>query len=163
MHLKTLFTTLSVLIIISITLGTISLRQMDNEAREFINTTILGLFADWNNRDFLTHTSNELRQNLTDEQLHKINLIFRRLGKLLNYHGAYGGVSITRWHIRVRYKAQASFQNGQFTATITLIKRQGNWAIGRFEYQYAFFPNRRHSGSIKHASLRSVPCSSMPV
>jgi len=153
MRLNTFFITLislTFLVIISISLGAINLRQMDKETREFINTTMLGLFVDWNNSEFLTYTSNEFRQNLTNEQLSKINLVFQRLGNLLNYHGAQGGVSRNNdWDISVRYKVHASFQNGQITAIITLIKWQEKWTIGRFEYQYAFFPNRRDEGSLK--------------
>jgi len=143
MRLNTFF----IIVIISISLGTLKLRQINKETREFVNITMLGLFADWNNSEFLTYTSNGFQQNLTSEQLFKINLIFQVLGNLLNYHGAQGGVS--RWDISVRYKVHASFQNGQFTAIITLIKQQQKWAISRFEYRYAFFPNRRHSGSLQ--------------
>jgi len=150
MRLKTFFITLIGLVIISISLGAINLRQMDKETRDFINTTMLDLFVDWNNSEFLTYTSNEFREKLTNEQLSKINLVFERLGNLLNYHGAEGGVSRNNyWDISVRYKVQASFQNGQFSATITLIKQQEKWTISRFEYQYSFFPNRRDEGSLK--------------
>jgi len=145
-----------ILIIISLSLvsgyGTFSLQQMNIEAREFINRSMLGLFVDWNDRDFLTHTSNELQQKVTDEQLQKMNVVFTRLGELLNYHGAYGGLfrsSHNWWYINPRYKVHASFQGGYFIAIITLIKRQGKWIIGRFEYKYSFFSNERHAGSLK--------------
>ena len=100
----------------------------------------------------MNRTSKELQQQMTKMQINDFNTIFGQLGELLNYHGAYGGLfrsSTSIWHINPRYKVIASFQGGQFTAIITLIKRQGKWAIGRFEYKYTFFPNKRHSGSLK--------------
>jgi hypothetical protein len=161
--MNNLFTTLRsffLLIILSITLGvgyaTFSLREINFEARGFINITMLGLFADWNESDFLMHISHELRKNMTDRQLQQMNGVFARLGKLLNYHGAYGGLFRSRknwWYINPHYKVHASFQGGYFAATITLIKQQGKWAIGRIEYQYRFFPNKRDSASLKLASL----------
>ncbi|MDM8559562.1 hypothetical protein [Candidatus Parabeggiatoa sp. HSG14] len=153
-----LFTTLSgfFLLIIFASLGTIygtfSLQQIHTEARGFTNITMLGLFVDWNNRVFLTHTSNELRKNLTEDQLYKIDKIFTQLKELLKYHGAKGGLfrsNTTWWHINPRYSVQGSFQGGQFMAIITLVKQQENWAIGRFEYKYVFFPIPRHVSSMK--------------
>jgi hypothetical protein len=145
-----------ILLIVSITLGVgyalFSLQQMNVEARSFINTTMLSLFVDWNNDDFMTYTSRELRKNLTPKQLENINIVFIRLGQLLNYHGAQGGVFRSPrawWELVARYKVRASFQGGQFVAVVTLIKQQGNWVIGRFEYQYAFFPKEPHHGSLK--------------
>ncbi len=157
--MNNLFTTLRsffVLIIVSITLGvgyaTFSLREMNIDARGFVNITMLGLLADWDDNDFLRHTSNDLRQNLKDEQLQKMNVVFTRLGDLLNYHGAYGGLfrsSNNWWYINPRYKVHGSFQGGYFVATITLIKQQGKWVIGRIRYKYSFFINDRNSGSLK--------------
>jgi hypothetical protein len=154
-----LFTTLrgfALLLIISITLGStygfFTLQQMNQETRQFVNTTILSLLADWDEKKFLTHTSKGLRQQLTDKRLHQINGVFIRMGELLNYHGAKGGLfrsSGLWWHVSPRYRVQASYQGGQLMVTITLIKQQGQWTIGRFEYQYAYFPIRRHPGSLK--------------
>jgi len=154
-----LFTTLrgfALLLLISITLGSIygsfTLQQMNQETRQFVNTTVLSLLADWDENKFLTHSSNGLRQQLTDERLLQINKVFIRLGELLNYHGAKGGLFRSGgiwWHVSPRYRVQASYQGGQLMATITLIKQQGQWTIGRFEYQYAYFPIHRHPGSLK--------------
>ncbi|HEW99027.1 MAG TPA: hypothetical protein ENF37_10395 [Beggiatoa sp.] len=145
-----------VLLFISITLGagygSFSLQQMNIEARGFVNTTMLGLLADWDESEFLIHASDDLRQQMTSEQLSKINVVFTCLGELLNYHGAKGGLFRSTaywWHVSPRYKVLASFQGGQFVAVITLIKQQGNWVIGRFEYKYAYFPLQRHPGSLK--------------
>ncbi|RKZ90762.1 MAG: hypothetical protein DRR19_09140 [Candidatus Parabeggiatoa sp. nov. 1] len=145
-----------VLLIVSISLGAgygiFGLRQMNIEARGFVNTTMLGLFANWDNSDFLIYTSDELQKNLTTDQLNQINGVFAHLGELLNYHGAKGGLFRTTtswWRMNPRYKVLASFQGGQFVAVITLIRQQGNWVIGRFEYKYTFFPNRQHPGSLK--------------
>ncbi|EDN65637.1 hypothetical protein BGP_5237 [Beggiatoa sp. PS] len=77
--------------------------------------------------------------------------VFRHLGRLLNYHGAYGGLyrsSTSIWHINPRYKVLASFKGGRFVAIITLIKQQGKWVIGRFEYKYTFFSNKRYVGTL---------------
>jgi hypothetical protein len=139
-------------ILVGAAYGILSLQQMNTEARNFVNMTMLELFADWDNKDFVNRTSTELQQQMTISQLNDFNIVFSQLGDLLNYHGAYGGLfraSASIWHLNPRYKVTASFQGGQFTAFITLIKRQGKWAIGRFEYKYTFFPNKRHSGSLK--------------
>ena len=163
MHLNTvfhnLFTTLHgflILLLVSISLvvgyALFSLEQMNLDARGFVNTTMLDLFVDWDNQDFMRYTSDELQQNLTKEQLENIHVVFIRLGELLNYHGAVGSVfqsSGAWWQLVARYKVQASFQGGQFVAIVTLIKQQGDWVIGRFEYQYAFFPQKPHHGSLK--------------
>ena len=145
MRLNSLFTILSGLIILSISIGviygTFTLQQINRKTQIFVNTTMLGLFADWNNSEFLIHASDELQQNLTIEQLDKINSVFTQLGKLLNYHGAQGGVfrsTTSLWSVNARYKVHASFQGGQFTAIISLVEQQGKWVIGRFDYQYAF-------------------------
>jgi hypothetical protein len=147
-----------ILLFISVTLGatyaTISLKQMNFEARGFVNLTMLDLLVDWDNRKFMTHTSHELQQKMTKEQLYNMRNVFRRLGRLLNYHGAYGGLyrsSTSIMHINPRYKVLASFKGGQFFAIITLIKQQGKWVIGRFEYKYTFIPNKQHTGSLKWA------------
>ncbi len=161
MHLNTFFRNsfvtingFTILLIVLIFLGTstLSLKQMNLQGREFVNLTMLSLLADWNTKKFLNYTSNELQQHLTAEQLDKMNSVFIRLGNLLNYYGAHGGLFISStnsWHINPRYKVQASFQGGYFLAVIILIKQQGKWVIGRFDYKYSFFPNKRHIGSLK--------------
>ncbi len=163
MRLKILFynsfNTLSgfiILLILFVSIGTIystfSLQQMNIEVRRFVNKTMLDLLVDWDESKFLTYTSDELQQHLTDKQLRKMNLIFIHLGELLNYQGANGSVFRSMnswWHTTARYKVLASFQGGQFMAIITLIKENGNWIIVKFDYQYAFFPNRRRLGSVK--------------
>lgn len=152
----TTFSGFFILLIIFVSLGlgygSFSLRQMNQDARRFVNTTMLGLFADWDNSHFLTYTSEELQEHITDDQLRKMGQVFTRLGELFNYHGARGGLfrsASSWWHVGARYKVQASFQGGQFIAVVTLIKQQGNWTIGRFDYQYVFLPMEKHSGSLR--------------
>jgi len=150
---------LIILIVLGTGFGTLSLQQMNVDGREFVNTKMLGLLADWDTKKFLNCTSNELQQNLTEEQLDKMNFVFTSLGELFNYHGAYGGLFISTTnslHVNPRYKVRASFQGGYFLAIIILIKQQGKWVIGRFDYKYSFFPNQRHIGSLKMAGKWSV-------
>ncbi|MDY6992123.1 MAG: hypothetical protein SVR94_05880 [Pseudomonadota bacterium] len=126
-------------------------RRMGEEARQFANVTMLNLLVDWNENSFLGLSSPELRQQITSEQLHDIDLIFEQLGILLNYHGAHGQLfrSNYGWYIAARYHVYATYQQGQFAAILTLIKRQGHWRITQFEYEYALFPMQKRAGSLK--------------
>ncbi len=157
MHLNTFFHNLfTIFLIVLIFLGTgyssLRLKQMSLEGREFVNLTMLNLLVDWDTKTFLNHSSSELQQHLTAEQLDKMNSVFTRLGNLLNYYGAHGGLflsSTSNWHINPRYKVRARFKGGYFLVVIILIKQRGKWVIGRFDYKYSFFPNKRNIGSLK--------------
>lgn len=163
MHFHSFFsskTDFTILLIISIVIGVgysiFSFKQMHSETREFVNIAMLDLFSEWDETEFLNYTSNRMQKKLTSAKLQKINIVFTRLGKLLNYHGAYGGIyhSDSSWlHVVVRYQVSASFQDGKFAAIVTLIKQHGNWAIAKFEYRYAFFPIERGLGSLKLVSI----------
>lgn len=145
---------LGLFFVIGIGFSTSSLQQMNHEARYFVNTTMLNLFVQWNEDKFATFTSDEMRERMTEDQLIRLNMVFNHLGHLLNYHGARGGLyrsSASWWLMVARYRVRASFKGGQFVAVITLIKQDGRWTIGRFDYQYAFFSNQAHPGSLKMA------------
>lgn len=145
-------TFLLLMIIVSITYINYSVEQINRETKVFINTTMLGLLADWNEDQFLHYSSQALQQNLTQKQLNKINHVFIQLGNLLKYHGAYGGVfrsNTSWWLMNPRYTVIASFDGGEFIGIITLIKQDAKWSIGRFEYKYNFYPIRRDNSSLK--------------
>ena len=153
-------TSLIILLIVSIGAGIgysiLSLKQMHLETREFVNIAMLDLFYEWDETEFFNYTSNRMQKKLTNAKLQKINIVFTRLGKLLNYNGAYGGLfhSKVSWlHVVVCYQVSANFQGGKFAALITLIKQRGKWVIGKFEYKYAFFPMERQQGSLKLVSI----------
>ncbi len=153
-------TSFIILLIVSIGTGIgysiFSLKQMHVETREFVNIAMLDLFSEWNEDEFLNYTSNRMQKKLTNAKLQEINVVFIRLGKLLNYHGAYGGLfrSKVSWlHVVVCYQVSANFQGGKFAALITLIKQHGKWVIGKFEYKYAFFPIKRQLGSLILVSI----------
>ena len=153
-------TSFIILLIISIGAGIgysiFSFKQMHIETREFVNIAMLDLFSEWDEDEFFNYTSNRMQKKLTNAKLQEINVVFTRLGKLLNYHGAYGGLfhSEVSWlHVVICYQVSANFQGGKFAALITLIKQQGKWVIGKFEYKYAFFPIERQLGSLKLVSI----------
>jgi hypothetical protein len=163
MHFHSFFsskTGFTILLIVSIGIGVgysiFSLKQMHAETREFVNIAMLDLFSEWNENEFINYTSNRMQKKLTNDKLQKINIVFIRLGNLLNYHGAYGGLfhSKASWlHVVVRYHVSANFKGGKFAALVTLIKQHGNWAIGKFEYKYAFLPMEQQVGSLKLVSI----------
>ncbi|MBE9561827.1 MAG: hypothetical protein IMF12_03025 [Proteobacteria bacterium] len=97
-----------------------------------------------------------MQKKITTNKLQKINVVFTRLGKLLNYHGAYGGLfhSKSSWlHVVVCYQVSANFQGGKFAALVTLIKQRGDWTIAKFEYKYTFLPVERQLGSLKLVAI----------
>ncbi len=163
MHFHKFFsskTGFTIFLIVSIGAGVgysiFSVKQMHSETREFVNIAMLDLFSEWNETEFLNYTSNRMQKKLTNVKLQKINIVFTKLGKLLNYHGAYGGLfnSNSSWlQVVVCYQVSANFQGGKFAALVTLIKQHGEWAIGKFEYKYAFFPIERQLGSLKLVSI----------
>ncbi len=129
-------------------------QQMKREASQFVNITMLDLLATWDDQVFLIHITPELQQNTTVEQLEDMRRVFAHLGELLHYQGAQGGLFRTGqwwWQIVARYTVQATFQRGQFTATVLLIKQQGEWVINGFEYEYTYFPVPRRVGALKLA------------
>jgi len=149
---RSFVTFLLLLIIISITYVNYSVKQINRETKVFINTTMLVLLADWDEKKFFNYSSYALQQNLTEKQLNQINDVFIQLGSLLNYHGAYGGLfrsSTSWWLMNPRYTVVASFDGGEFIGVITLIKQNAQWSIGRFEYKYNFFPIQRDNSSLK--------------
>ncbi|WP_069471145.1 hypothetical protein [Candidatus Marithrix sp. Canyon 246] len=149
---RSFVTLLLLLIIISITYVNYSVKQINRETKVFINTTMLVLLADWDEKKFFNYSSYALQQNLTETQLNQINDVFIELGSLLNYHGAYGGLfrsSTSWWLMNPRYTVVASFDGGEFIGVITLIKQNSQWSIGRFEYKYNFFPIQRDNSSLK--------------
>jgi hypothetical protein len=149
--LKGFIILLIIFISIGIGFGTTSLQQLNQGSRQFVDTTMLSLLTHWDNHEFFTYTSNGLQQRLTAAQLQQMKWVFRRLGNLLNYQGAIGGVfhsPTAWWQVGARYKIQANFEGGRFIAIITLIKQEGNWAIGRFDYRCNFYPIEKQVGSL---------------
>jgi hypothetical protein len=136
---------------IGIGFGTTSLQQLNQGSRQFVDTTMLNLLTHWDNYEFFTYTSNGLQQQLTTSQLQQMKWAFNRFGNLLNYQGAIGGIfhsPTAWWQVGARYKILANFEGGRFTAMVTLIKQEGNWAIGRFDYRCDFYPIAKQVGSL---------------
>lgn len=162
MHLLTLLhsflTTLKGFIIllllfigIGIGFGTTSLQQLNQGSRQFVDTTMLNLLTHWDNSEFFTYASDRLQQRLTGIQLQQMKGVFNQLGHLLNYQGAIGGIfhsPTTWWQVGARYKIQANFEGGKLIALITLIKQEGHWAIGQFDYRCHFYPIEKKVGSL---------------
>jgi hypothetical protein len=143
---------LLVFVSIGVSYGLWSQQQMRQESQQFVNITMLGLLAGWDDNEFLGHIAPELQNHTTEEQLRDIKRGFANLGGLLNYHGAQGGLFRTGqwwWQVVARYQVQASFQRGGFSAEIVLVKQQGKWIIGSFEYEYSLFPIAPQLGSLK--------------
>ena len=149
--LKGFIILLIIFISIGVGFGTTSLQRLSQGSRQFVDTTMLSLLIHWDNHKFFTYTSNGLQHQLTVAQLQQMRWVFKRLGNLLNYRGATGGIfhsPTTWWQVGARYKIQANFEGARFTAIITLIKQEGNWAIGRFDYQCDFYPMEKQVGSL---------------
>jgi hypothetical protein len=123
------------------------------QAHRWLDTTLLELLADWDETKFLAHSSALLIENTSTEQRESSERIFKQLGELLQYHGSSGKIleyGLFLQTTQLQYQAAAHFENGSFFVILTLIKEEQQWKIAQFYYEYAFYPQQKQLGSLRH-------------
>ncbi len=125
---------------------------VEKQAHQWLDIVLLDLLSEWNQQQFLAHSSHTLIQNITAEQRDSTQQLFEKLDELLQYGGSTGQIieyGLFLQTTQIRYQAHAHFKHGIFFAIITLIADGEQWKIDQFYYEYAFYPQQKQQGSLR--------------
>jgi hypothetical protein len=132
--LGSIFLALIVLGAIGIAVLAVRGTALDKEAKAYADKAIPVIVTTWNLKELLDRASPEFNQAITVDQ---INRMFRRffssLGRLQKCEPVQGNVNMEAGKITTGvYRAKATFEKGEATINLTLIKHGNQWQIGGF-------------------------------
>jgi hypothetical protein len=113
-------------------------RALDTGSKDFADTAVRAIAANWSKEELLTRATPELRKSVTSGQLNSAFHTFSQVGSLLEYEGSEGQwnmsyVSGADSIVFASYVAKARFRNGDATFRIFLTRRDGRWLIQGFQ------------------------------
>jgi hypothetical protein len=111
--------------------------ELDKESKAYADAAIPAIIDGWNEKELLDRGSPEFKRAATQKLLDQTFYHFRRLGRLKKCEPAQrqAGISATAptgKTVAAHYTAKATFENGQATITLGLIKHADQWQILRF-------------------------------
>jgi hypothetical protein len=127
-----------------VVLGAIGIRlvagpgnQLDKESKAYADAAIPAIVAGWNDKELLDRGSPEFKRAATQKLLDQTFYHYRRLGRLKKCEPAqrqagFSATAPTDKAVTAQYTAKATFENGQATITLDLIKHADQWQVRRF-------------------------------
>jgi hypothetical protein len=135
--LGSIFFTFIVLGIIAF--GYIAIRgtALDKESKTYADSAIPAIVSTWSEKELLDRASSEFKNAVTIDQLDRMFHWFTSLGHLQKCEPAQGQaiMSATPQTGRMttgEYTAEATFEKGEATIKVVLIKHGDQWQIGSF-------------------------------
>ena len=125
---------------------------VEKQAHRWLDIVLLDLLSEWDEQQFLAHSSDTLIQNITVEQRNSTRQIFDKLDELFQYIGSEGQIiqyGLFLQTTQIRYQAHAHFKHGIFFTIITLVADGEHWKIDQFYYEYVFYPQQKQQGSLR--------------
>jgi len=127
---------LILVVVVAAGIGVIAIkgRGLDRESKQYVDSAIPAIVAQWNEGEISRRASPEFKAAVGDDDLKKLLTMFRRLGKLSRYNGSEGqaNMSVTTAHgkvISAAYVAKADFETGPAEIKLSLIKHGDQWQI----------------------------------
>ena len=111
---------------------------LDKESKAYADSAIRAIVSTWSEKELLDRASPELKKAVTIDQLDRFFLAYyNTLGGLQKCEPAQGQatMSLTSQTGRMttgQYMAKTTFEKGEATITLTLIKHGGGWQIEGF-------------------------------
>ena|ERR1700730_10482138 len=135
--LGSIFLALIVLGAIGIAFFAIKGSALDKESKAYADSAIPAIVSTWSEKALLDHASPEFKRAVTIDQLDRLFRWVSGLGQLQKCEPAQGqslmsATTQTGKRISAQYNAKATFQKGQATIKLGLIKHDDHWQILSF-------------------------------
>ena len=136
---KFLIVVLIIILLIGAGIAYIAVRgsALDKESRAYAEAAIPAIITNWNEKELLDRASPELKQAATQEQLDQLFRWVSSLGRLQKYDPPQGQALMSATtqagkQITARSSTKSTFEKGEATVTLGLIKHGDQWQILRF-------------------------------
>jgi UDP-N-acetylmuramyl tripeptide synthase len=119
---------------------------LDKESKAYADSAIPAIVTTWSEKELLDRASPEFKKAVTIDQLDRLFRAFSTLGRLQKCEPAQGqaimsATSQTGRTTTGEYTAKATFEKGEATIKLGLIKHGNQWQIGGFHVDSpAFLP-----------------------
>jgi len=130
---------LAIIVTVAVGIAFVAVRgtRLDKESKVYADTAIPPIVGTWSEKALLDRASPEFKQVSTIDQLDRLFRWFSSLGRLQHASPAEGHslMSATTEYgkrITADYDVKATFEKGEATIHLTLIKHGDNWQIMSF-------------------------------
>jgi hypothetical protein len=130
---------LAIVVLIGIGISFVAIRgtALDKESKAYADAAIPAIITNWSEKELLDRASPELNKAATQQQLDQLFRWLSSLGRLQKYDPLQGqalmsATTQTGKQITAQYSTKATFEKGEATVTLGLIKHGGQWQILRF-------------------------------
>lgn len=137
---------LVILILAAVGIGIVAVKgsALDKQSKAYVDGAVPIIVAAWDEQELLSRASPEFVQTIKKEDLDRLYVMFRKLGRLRDYQGAEGQcyMSVTTQNGKrttAEYTAKASFDAGPAVIKISLIKHGDQWQIVGFHIDSELF------------------------
>ena len=143
--MKKFLAALGLIFVIIVVLGGIGLwyiasrgNALDKESKAYADAAIPAIVANWNEQVLLDRSTVEFSEAARKQHLDQGFRWFGSLGRLQKYEPAQGHATMsantlmTDTKVTAQYTAKGSFEKGQATITVDLVKHGDQWWISRF-------------------------------
>lgn len=145
--LGSIFLAVIVLGAIGIAFVAIKGSALDKESRAYADSAIPAIVTSWSEKELLDRASPEFKKAVTIDQLDQLFRVFATLGRLQKCEPALGQslMSATTQNgktVSGQYTANATFEKGEATIKLGLIKHGDQWQILGFHVDSPVFVPR---------------------
>jgi len=135
--LGSIFLAIIVLGAIGIAFVAVRGNALDKESKAYADSAIPAIVTTWSEKELLNRASPELKQAATADQLDRLFRWISGLGQLQKCEAAQGQALMSATTqsgkmISAQYTAKATFQKGEATIKLGLIKHGDQWQILNF-------------------------------
>jgi hypothetical protein len=144
--LGSIFLALIILGVVGIAFVAVRGSGLDKESKAYADSAIPAIVTTWSEKELLDRASPEFKNAVTIDQLDRLFRFFSSLGRLQKCEPSQGqaimsATSQTGRMTTGQYTAKATFEKGDATIKLLLIKHGNQWQIGGFNVDSpAFVP-----------------------
>jgi hypothetical protein len=107
--------------------------QMDASSKAYVDTYLSSIAPGWSADDFVAHVAPEFREKYSHDKVEALFSRLSTLGNLKHYDGSTGEAHISirslGQTVSARYVAHATFDAGDATFELALLRVDGQWTI----------------------------------
>ena len=135
--LGSLFLIIIVLAVIGIGFVAIRGSTLDKESKAYAETATSDIITNWNEKELLDRASPEFKRAVTQQDLDQLFRWVSSLGRLQKHDALQGQALMSHTTqagnvVAAQYTTKATFEKGEATVTLGLIKHGDQWQILRF-------------------------------
>jgi hypothetical protein len=111
---------------------------LDAEARAYAHSAVQVITAHWDSRELRSRATQDLMSKVSDQKLSAMFVWFSSLGKPVHDRGCQGNASVYKSMVghpgstTGHYDCSVTFQGGDATIDLFLVKQDGKWLINGF-------------------------------